>query len=408
MAGNKLGKDGVGYVWSRVFNLIKLITGDVEVSEKGNLQEQVDTLSETVQDCFTSVSNGKQLVANAITDKGVTTAIDAEFATMATNIAQIKTQGTMQAKTASLSTSAQTIKPDTGYDGLSQVVVPAVNGTAGTGDVVASKTFSSASGINQTGTLADKTGTTDHQATASLDTTNNRLKFKIPALGKYGTSNYLYAAYSTIASLIGLTAAKLVKGNTILGIAGNSNNMDTSGANAAAGHILSGKKAGVKGSLITGTMKNNAGTTVATSGITQDDTYTYAGIPETAYYDTNSKVRIPNSDLVNVLRIKINHSYNTDNSIYQYVQYEIKNLKTDEILLSGSLSETSWLNNASFSCDLNSHTNITIKRTPDSSNQVIQKIECIVKDTASNTTILYINKTTNWKSVDEYIDACFI
>ena len=297
MAGNKLGKDGVGYVWSRVFNLIKLITGDVAVSEKGNLQEQVDTLSETVQDCFTSVSNGKQLVANAITDKGVTTAIDAEFATMATNIAQIKTQGTMQAKTASLSTSAQTIKPDTGYDGLSQVVVPAVNGTAGIGDVVASKTFSSASGINQTGTLADKTGTTDHQATASLDTTNNRLKFKIPALGKYGTGNYLYAAYSTIASLIGLTAAKLVKGNTILGIAGNSNNMDTSGANAAAGHILSGKKAGVKGSLITGTMKNNAGTTVATSGITQDDTYTYAGIPETAYYDTNSKVRIPNSNL---------------------------------------------------------------------------------------------------------------
>ena len=44
MAGNKLGKDGVGYVWSRVFNLIKLITGDVAVSEKGNLQEQINNI----------------------------------------------------------------------------------------------------------------------------------------------------------------------------------------------------------------------------------------------------------------------------------------------------------------------------------------------------------------------------
>lgn len=38
-----------------------------------------------------SVSDGKKLVANAITAKGVTTATDASFATMAANIGAIKT-----------------------------------------------------------------------------------------------------------------------------------------------------------------------------------------------------------------------------------------------------------------------------------------------------------------------------
>ena len=39
-----MGKDGLGYLWSRVFSLIKLITGDVPVSEKGNLQTQINNI----------------------------------------------------------------------------------------------------------------------------------------------------------------------------------------------------------------------------------------------------------------------------------------------------------------------------------------------------------------------------
>ena len=127
-------------------------------------------------------------------------------------------------------------------------------------------TAHNAAGAKITGTLADKTGTTDHSAEASIDATNKRLKLKVPATAKYSVENYLYAAYATIESLIGLTAAKLVKGNAILGITGNNNNMDTSGADAAAGDILSGKKAGVKGSLITGTMPNKGAWTGATTG----------------------------------------------------------------------------------------------------------------------------------------------
>lgn len=132
-------------------------------------------------------------------------------------------------------------------------------------------TAHNAAGAKITGTLADKTGTADYNAEASIDATNKRIKLKVPATAKYSVGNYLYTAYTTIANLIGLTAAKLVKGNTILGITGNNNNMDTSGADAAAGDILSGKKAGVKGSLITGTMPNKGawtGTVAAASKIT--------------------------------------------------------------------------------------------------------------------------------------------
>lgn len=190
----------------------------------------------------------------------------------------------LQSKSVSLSTSAQTIKPDSSYDGLSQVTVPAVTGTATTSDVVASKTFASASGVSQTGTLADKTGTSEYTATATLDSTNKELEMTIPATGKYNTSNKLKATFATIASLIGLTSAKLVKGNTILGITGNSNNMDTSGADASTSDVLSGKKVCVDGSLLTGAMTNNGAVagTISTSG----GTYT---IPA-GYHNGSGKV----------------------------------------------------------------------------------------------------------------------
>lgn len=387
------------------------------------INENMDIIDEKVQECFQSVSDGKSLVASAISDKGVATQATDTFATMANNVSAIKTDPKLQAKTVELLTSEQVITAETGYDGLSNVTVPAVTGSATESDVIAGKTFGSSSGVSQEGTLPDKTGVAEYIATASLDNTNSELEMTIPATGKYNTSNKLKATFSTIATLIGLTSAKLVNGNTVLGISGNSNNMDTSSADAAEANILSGKKAGVKGSLLTGTMPNNgtvtktldtsttsvsiakgyhdgngkvsittetktvtlstsasqditpstgkvlskvtvpkvnlqsksaslstsaqtikpdsaynglsqvsipavagnaaqgnvlsgktfnsatagigksgtmankAGTTVATSGITQDDTYTYAGIPAAGYYDTNSKVRIPNSDL---------------------------------------------------------------------------------------------------------------
>lgn len=55
--------------------------------------QAISSLNTTTRDLFTSVSNGKRNVAAAITDKGVSTASDATFDTMATNIRKIPTSG---------------------------------------------------------------------------------------------------------------------------------------------------------------------------------------------------------------------------------------------------------------------------------------------------------------------------
>lgn len=52
-----------------------------------------------------------------------------------------------------------------------------------------------------------------------------------------------------------------------------------------------------KGEPITGIMPERASVTVDTTGVTQDSSYTYFGVPE-GHYDENSKVRAINSDLL--------------------------------------------------------------------------------------------------------------
>lgn len=46
-----------------------------------------------IDDLFTSVSNGKSLIASAITDKGVSTSSNASFSTMSENIGKISSNG---------------------------------------------------------------------------------------------------------------------------------------------------------------------------------------------------------------------------------------------------------------------------------------------------------------------------
>ena len=70
------------------------------------------------------------------------------------------------------------------------------------------------------GTMADKSGTTQ-EATATLDTANSRVQLTVPVTGKYDNAAKLYAAYSTLASLLGVEAAKMLTTETILGVQGS-------------------------------------------------------------------------------------------------------------------------------------------------------------------------------------------
>ena len=85
----KLNKKG-GFCMSKTANL-QLTKPEVDDFYDISVQnENMDIIDEEITELKKSVSDGKTLVANAITAKGVATATDAEYATMATNIGSIK------------------------------------------------------------------------------------------------------------------------------------------------------------------------------------------------------------------------------------------------------------------------------------------------------------------------------
>lgn len=85
------------------------------------------TLKDTLEQLFTSVDNGKDLIASAITDKGVDTEKDATFQQMADNIRKIESGG------------------DDGGDDGEEGIDPS-DATATPGDILAGKTAYTASG----------------------------------------------------------------------------------------------------------------------------------------------------------------------------------------------------------------------------------------------------------------------
>ena len=162
--------------------------GAKELNEIG---KEINDLTNEMKETKKSVSDGKTLIAAAITLKRVATAATDTFAVMAEKIRQIVLG----------------------------------SGNATTGDVLKGKTFTNDDGVEYTGTLEDKSNT-KQEVTASLDTTNKRVQMVAPTTGKYtnGTS-VLYTTYAKLASLIGLTAAKLWPGITILGITSSKSSM---------------------------------------------------------------------------------------------------------------------------------------------------------------------------------------
>ena len=153
-----------------------------------------------------------------------------------------------QTKTATPGASAVTVSPDANKV-LEKVTVNAVSGlsagnikngatvggvkgtykglgNASQGQVLAGKTFSTASLSNATGTMTDHTAKPSKIQNRRL--ANGRFEVAVDA-GYYKCSwadgSYEYMELSEVASTAGLTAAKLWPGNTVLGITSNKSTM---------------------------------------------------------------------------------------------------------------------------------------------------------------------------------------
>ena len=132
---------------------------------------------------ITRLTHAKESIKSAIEAKGVTVSSSTKLDGYATLIGNISSTPSLQSKTATPTTSQQTITADNGYDGLSQVTVAAI----------------------QTETKTATPATTQQTVNATS--------------GKYMTQVTVSAVTSSIDSNI--TAGNIKSGTTILGVTGN-------------------------------------------------------------------------------------------------------------------------------------------------------------------------------------------
>ena len=142
-------------------------------------------------------------------------------------------------------------------------------GTAVAADVLTGKTFTNSSGVNINGTLTDYGS--EPQA-GGITEYNGGLYLYIPdySTNPWGSGKIQRGIYTPLSNLGNVSTSNVLSGNTFTSSAGLG---------------------------VSGTMPNKGSTTVDASAVTSDSNYTYLTIPANGYYNTESKVRTPNSSM---------------------------------------------------------------------------------------------------------------
>lgn len=200
----------------------------------------------------------------------------------------------LQSKTVTPTKQQQSITPDSGYYGLSDVTVNAIpqayqdvsSVTATAPDVLSGKVFVTAAGAVTTGTMANngavnKTLTTQEQS------------YTIPAGYHSGTGSVSISPESKTATptksqqTISPTSGKVLTSVIVEAIPAQY--VDTSSATATADQILDGATAYVDGELVEGTMANNGATSLEIDGMQTTSVAVPAG------YTSGGTVTLTNS-----------------------------------------------------------------------------------------------------------------
>ena len=200
----------------------------------------------------------------------------------------------LQSKSVTPTKQQQSITPDSGYYGLSDVTVGAIpqayqdvsSVTAVAGDVLAGKIFVTSSGAVTTGTMANN-GAVNKTLTAQEQ------NYTIPKGYHSGTGSVSISPESKTATptkaqqTISPTAGKVLTSVVVEPIPAQY--VDTSDATATAAQILDGETAFVGGKLVEGTMPNNGATSLELDGMQT----TTVSVP--AGYTSGGSVTLTNS-----------------------------------------------------------------------------------------------------------------
>ena len=200
----------------------------------------------------------------------------------------------LQSKTVTPTKQQQSITPDSGYYGLSDVTVGAIpqayqdvsSVTAAAADVLAGKVFVTASGAVTTGEMANN-GAVNKTLTAQEQ------NYTIPKGYHSGTGSVSISPESKTATptkaqqTISPTAGKVLTSVIVEAIPAQY--VDTSSATATADQILDGETAYVGGELVEGTMPNNGATSLELDGMQT----TTVSVP--AGYTSGGSVTLTNS-----------------------------------------------------------------------------------------------------------------
>lgn len=200
----------------------------------------------------------------------------------------------LQSKTVTPTKQQQSITPDSGYYGLSDVTVNAIpqayqdvsSVTATAPDILSGKVFVTAAGAVTTGTMANN-GAVKQTLTAQQQS------YTIPAGYHSGSGSVSISPESKTATptksqqTISPTSGKVLTSVTVEAIPAEY--VDTSSATATAAQILDGATAYVDGELVEGTMPNNGATSLELDGMQT----TTVSVP--AGYTSGGSVTLTNS-----------------------------------------------------------------------------------------------------------------